>query len=220
MWVAELKLWHEGSEILEITKKYDVTAYSVYLNVFTRKGHSHISKVMAIHGKDAKNAITELVRVMKRYRIVRVQGNYIFFTIPIGTLSYHTSFLDENVFFVKPFRIEGGYEYWTVASWDKNNIHRLLRNIQRDDPHSKVDLLKLKQEPPESFVPDAMARLGTVQSRVLQDAIASEYYGYPRKVSLKELAKRLHLAPATVREHLRKAEAKVLPAATEQMVRE
>ncbi len=219
MWVAELKLWHVGSEILEITKKYDVTAYSVYLNVFTRKGRSHISKVLAIHGKDAKNAIAELVRVMKRYRIHRVQGHYIFFTIPIGAVSYHTSFLDENVFFVKPFRIVGGYEYWTVASWDKKNIHRLLRNIHRDDPHAKVDLLSLRQEPPEWFVPDDMARLGTVQNRVLQAAIAAGYYGYPRKVSLKELGKRLHLAPATVREHLRKAEAKVLPVASEQMIR-
>lgn len=219
MWVAEIKLWHEGSEILEITKKYDVAAHSIYLNVYTKNGKTYISKVMSIHGKDAQKAIEELARQMKRYKIVRVQGHYVFFTIPVGALSYHTSFLNENVFFVKPFCIQSGHEYWTVASWNKKDIHQLMRNIHRDDPRSKIKLLSLKKESPELFLPDALQRLGQVQSRVLHAAIQAGYYGYPRKLSLKQLAQQLGVSAATVREHLRKAEAKILPAATEQMAR-
>ncbi len=219
MWVAELKLWHEGSEILEITKKFDVTAYSIYLNVYTKNRKSYISKVMAIHGKDAKKAIAALLAEMKRYIITKVEGNYVFFSIPVGALSYHTSFLDENVFFVKPFVIKGGHEYWTVASWDKTAILQVVRKIRRDDRRSKVELLGMKDEPVDLFVPDVMNKLSKRQFWAYAAAVQAGYYRYPRAISLKGLAKRLGSPPATLREHLRKAEDKILPVVFNQFQR-
>ncbi len=219
MWVAELRLWHAGSEILDVTERFDVTASSFYLNAYQKNGKTHVSKVMTIRGRQSAEAIAELLRTMRRYPIHRVEGNCVFFTIPPGVLSYHTAYLDENVFFVKPFVLKGGREYWTVGAFDKRNIRDLVKKIRRDDPRSKVELLSLRKQNPSRFVPDALAGLGAKQSRVLQAALDAGYYGYPRKTTLKHLAKKLGLSAATVREHLRKAEARILPAATEPLVR-
>lgn len=219
MWVAELRLWHAGSEILDVTERFDVTAHSVYLNAYEKRGRQFVSKVLAFHGKDAKAAMAELVCTMRRYAIHRVEGNCVFFTIPAGALSYHTAFLDENVFFIKPFFLKEGREYWTVGAFDKKDIRALVRKIRKDGRSSNVELLSLKKQRPDLFVPDALAGLGPKQNEVLLAALDAGYYGYPRKTTLKALGHRLGLSPATVREHLRKAEARILPAAVQPMAR-
>ncbi|NYZ74285.1 helix-turn-helix domain-containing protein [Candidatus Micrarchaeota archaeon] len=49
------------------------------------------------------------------------------------------------------------------------------------------------------------------QAETFQKALDYGYYDIPKKISIEELAEKLGLSPSTVAEHLRKAEAKLLP---------
>ncbi len=221
MWVAEFRVWHENSHVMHLTKELDVTVLSVYLSLYKKGAKTFINKVFSVTGPDADEYIRRMDVPHSRYEVHHVEDHYVFFSIPLDphAISYHALVLDAKTFFVRPFVLKGGYEYWTVASWEKSALTRLYRKFGKTGQKSQVELLSLKKAPVDLFVPDALQRLGSVQTRVLQEAVRDGYYGYPRGTSLKGLAKKLKLSPATVREHLRKAEGKIVPAATEQMAR-
>ena len=56
-----------------------------------------------------------------------------------------------------------------------------------------------------------MPFLSKNQRKALELAFANGYYDYPRKIELKDLAKQMNLSLSTYREHLRRAEKKVMP---------
>lgn len=221
IWVAEFRVWHESSHAMHLTKELDVTVISVYLSLYEKNGRIFINKVFSVNGPDAAEYIRRMNVPHPRYEVHHVDGNYVFFSIPLDpqSISYHALVLDEKTFFVRPFILRGGFEYWTVASWDKKALTRLYKKLEKTGEKSNMALLSIKNSPIDLFVPDALQQLGTVQARVLREAVREGYYGYPRKTSLKTLSKKLGVSPATLREHLRKAEAKILPASTEQMAR-
>lgn len=219
MWIAEFKVWHESSEVLRLTEKYDVAVSSIYLNVYKKGGRTHISKVLAVNGRDAQAYIGEVLKTMRRYRIKHAERNYIFFSVPHNALSYHTLILGEDVFFIKPFVLKNGFEYWTVASWDKRSIMRLYKKIKTTAEKATIEMLSLKQEEVNLFLPDALQRLSRRQFEVLCKAAELGYYSYPRGIDLKQLAKKIRLSPSAAREHLRLAEAKIVPVALQQFQR-
>ncbi|MBU1197891.1 helix-turn-helix domain-containing protein [Candidatus Micrarchaeota archaeon] len=219
MWIAEFKVWHESSEVLRLTKTHDVTVLSIYLNVYKKGEETHISKVLAVNGPDTEKYIKQLLKTMERYRIHHAERNYIFFSIPQDAISYHTLILEERVFFIKPQMLKNGFEYWTVASWDKESIQRLYKKIDAVAERATIELTSLKQENTNLFIPDVMQRLSEQQFNVMQRAAEFGYYTYPRKINLKQLSKKLRLSESALREHLRLAEAKLVPVALQQFQR-
>ncbi len=217
MWVAEFKVRHETSEVMKLTAEYDVVATSIYLNEYKKKGRTFVTKVLAVNGPDWREFTSELNEQMRRYHIKKIENNHIYFTIPVTSYSYHTLILDEDVFFVKPFILKGGYEYWFVGSWGKENLLRLKKRIDSQSEHAKMQLLNLREEEIDFFVPDIIERLPERRRELLKKAVELGYYAFPRKINLKELAKKTHLSPATLREHLRSAENAIMPLAVKQM---
>ncbi|MFH1258093.1 MAG: helix-turn-helix domain-containing protein [Candidatus Micrarchaeota archaeon] len=217
MWVAEFKVWHETSETMKLTAKYDVVVTSIYLNEYKKGGKTYVTKALAVYGPDWREYVAMLAKHEKRYNIRRIEGNHIYFTIPYNSYSYHTLVMDEELFFVKPFILKGGHEYWFVGSWDKRNLLRLKDRIGKKSEHAKIQLLKLKEQPVDFFVPDILEKLPAKRKEVLKKAVEMGYYSFPRRINLKMLAKRLHISPATIREHLRLAENEILPIAVSQM---
>ncbi len=221
MWICELRVWHEHSRVLELTRDLNVTILSSYLSLYKKGRQTFINKVFSVNGPDAREYIKRMCEGHSRYEVHYVEGNYVFFSIPLDphTISYHALVFDNETFFIRPFVLKGGFEYWTVASWNKKALTSVCEKTKRTGKKTTVELLSLKQMPVDLFVPDALQRLGEVQMRVLREALDQGYYGYPRGISLKGLGKKLGLSPATIREHLRKAEAKILPAAVSQLAR-
>ncbi|MEK6954268.1 MAG: helix-turn-helix domain-containing protein [Candidatus Micrarchaeota archaeon] len=217
MWVAEFKVWHETSETMKLTARYDVVVTSIYLNEFRRGGHTYITKALAVNGPQWKEYLKELLKHEKRYHINKIEGNHVYFTIPYTSYSYHVLIMEQDVFFVKPFILKGGYEYWFVGSWRKENLLKLKNRIARHSEHAKMELLSLKEGEVDFFVPDILERLPEKRREVLRRAVELGYYEFPRRINLKQLAKKLHLSPATVREHVRFAENALMPLAFRQM---
>ena len=75
-----------------------------------------------------------------------------------------------------------------------------------------MKILKIANEKPnEVYFPQVMPKLTKQQKKALEIAIKNGYYDYPRHTELKQLSKEAGISLSTYREHLRKAEKKVLP---------
>jgi len=61
------------------------------------------------------------------------------------------------------------------------------------------------------YFPQVMPFLTKQQKKVLEIAVENNYYDYPRKIELKDLAKIAKISLSTFREHLRRAEKRVMP---------
>ena len=63
----------------------------------------------------------------------------------------------------------------------------------------------------EVYFPQVMPNLTKHQKHAIELAYKHGYYEFPRKVELEELAKLARISLSTFREHLRKAEKKLMP---------
>lgn len=119
--------------------------------------------------------------------------------------------VSHNVTPIESIRIQGGYEYWTIYTLDDG----APANIFEDRYFSECEvtvvsahgLNSLKRHRP---VDDGDATLTPRQMDIATKALEMGYYNWPRRMSAKELARRLGLSPPTVLEHLRKSESRIV----------
>ncbi len=218
MWIAEFKVWHQGSQAIELTKKYDATVRIYLLNVFAQR-QLGVSKVMTVVGSEWRQYIRDLVRLEKRIHFSRVEGNQVFYSYLQPRQNYASVSLEKDVFFLKPITISKGFEYWTLASWDKKKLAGLPKKASRRGSRAVFKLVSIKKETPMLFVSSAAGSLSKKQLEAFQSAVEQGYYSYPRKIALPALAKLLGVSKSTLREHLRVAEAKLMPATASQIGR-
>ncbi len=207
MWVAEFKVWHQGSALLELTRLYDASISIYYLNSYEEDGREYMFKVCMVYGKE-KEKLLRLAKNDERMQIIKVENDQIFYRVP-SNYSFHHLLLDKTVFFLKPIYAKGGWEYWTLAAMDKAHLTRLYHNIRKVGLKAKIGMLSLKQMPLNFFTPALFTNLTALQKHAIDSAFKYGYYSYPREISVEELARKLKIPRSTLQEHLRKAEARV-----------
>ena len=207
MWVAEFRMWHE-SLMLEVTRKYDVAFHSYYLNWFVEKGRHWINKAIIVTGKDGEAALRELSKD-PRAKVFFLKGRQMFYAVE-ELASFHASVLHKSVFPLKPQYVEKGFEYWTLASTHKKALLELMRKINRT-PKAGIELLALRKQDPHFFPQGVFGELTELQRDAVLAAFREGYYEYPRKTSVKKLARKRQAPRTTFLEHLRKAESKIMP---------
>jgi predicted DNA binding protein len=204
MWVAEFKVWHEGSPLLPISEKLDIHMFSQYLNNFEEKGVPKIMRVAIFWGKDKEKAISELAH-HPRAEIVYREGDQVFFSQnALG--SFHTMVSDKNVFFLGPITEEKGFQWWKVGSNKKQNLLQFFEKIKKLKGYAKIELLSIKKRKIGHL---SFSKIPGMDDRDLEwwkTALAEGYYEYPRKISLEQLAKKLGVPYTTLKDHLRKTE--------------
>ncbi|MBP1357139.1 MAG: helix-turn-helix domain-containing protein [Sulfolobus sp.] len=97
--------------------------------------------------------------------------------------------------------IESNKEVWSIVMSDYRELRSLLRKLNSLNFRFKVmKVVKLKSD----------SVLTAKQEQIIKYAIESGYYEFPRKITLKELAKRLNISPSNLAEILRRAEKNIL----------
>lgn len=109
--------------------------------------------------------------------------------------------LSNNCFVSKKVNLAGGWEIWTIAAPKKESIEAALSAVKE---LGELKILYVKKSTFDGF------NLSEQQEMALKSAIENGYYNWPRKISAQDLAKKLRLNKATLLEHLRKAEIKVM----------
>ena len=109
----------------------------------------------------------------------------------------------------EPVRMQAGREYWTVlVQGPRDTVYERLEEIREEmDADIRVELITPPQSGPGIFRTDDLSER---QREVFDLARRRNYYQWPRAVSAGDLADELDISKATLLEHLRKAESKLL----------
>ncbi|WP_254545360.1 helix-turn-helix domain-containing protein [Halomarina pelagica] len=109
----------------------------------------------------------------------------------------------------EPVRMIGGREYWTVLVHEtRRTVHDRLEEVREEmDAEIRVELITAPASGTGIFQTDDLSER---QREVFDLARRHDYYTWPREVSAGELAAIAGVSRATLLEHLRKAESKLL----------
>jgi len=218
MWVTKLK-WKHDCIIGKRCEKYNVKVigYPIDFYVDKVKGkkqtlYLHFEKVYG-EDKQIKRFFADF-RKDKRLKYLEIEGNAFFFAYKIDVHEVPTAHYSKAIFFLKPIIVDkDGYESWEIASWKKENLMSFIKETKEkmtDLIDFKVLMIK-KTKLSEIYFPQILPELSKGQSRALELASEEGYFNYPRHIELRELAKMMEVSLSTYREHLRRAESKIIP---------
>lgn len=163
-------------------------------------------------GIEPEGILKKLLEIphVKEAKLIPKNGNYLFYV----RASLLSALLPENVFklfevqkkgmviFEKgTFSPEGVNLYVICEDELVGDVISTIKNVYR------AEVIGIEEYSPED---SPVLKLSKRQFEVLLFAYKSGYFDNPRRITLRELAQILGLSPSTVKEHLRKAERKIL----------
>lgn len=124
--------------------------------------------------------------------------------------SIHEEIVSQNFIPDDPIRIRDGKEYWTVVTTQSRpEIRQALDHI-RNTMNAEIQIERMKSSSTVTNSDSSTRELTERQREVFKFARQKGYYSWPRDVSATDLAEELSISKATLLEHLRKTEAKLL----------
>lgn len=210
MWITRVKIKHDCI-IGNRCKKFGVTTTGTPFNVFVEKGITYSPQIQTLHGNQEN--INEFIKDLKKDKRVtnlEVEGNTIFL-IEVRKEKIPATFHHVKLIFVKPVFVDKeGYEYWEVASWKKSILTEFITNIEKEIKN--IEVLKIEQTKlTDIYFAHLLPKLTVNQRRVIELAFENGYYAWPKRTDLGELSKLMKVSVPTFREHLKRAEEKLMP---------
>ena len=196
MWKAKIKIKH-NSALADMCSKYGAEASSVTANNFSKDGSMH-SYLIGKLGGDAVDAVFGALENDDRVEHLHREDNLFLmlekqdsgFNIPELTCLKSLS-IDKN-----------GFAILEMASMNKD----ILESFTADNEGEVVELKHAKLKDICCTCDDVSIQ----QKKSFILARKEGYYQFPRKTDLGRLARQLGISRTTFREHLRKAEMKIL----------
>lgn len=211
MWLLKLKIKHDCT-IGNRCEKFKVISYSIPLGNWKEKECSFTAERHTLKGnpQDIKDFLNN-IKKDKRVTNFETSGNTMFF-IGKSKEKIPSSFYSQKMFFTKPvFVNEQGYEYWEIASHKKNILGQFLKKLEEQN-YEHLEILKFKNVKLNNiYFPAIAPGLTEKQKQVFELAVEQGYYNIPKKTDLTKLAKTMKMSISTYQEHLKRAEAKIIP---------
>lgn len=210
MWITRLKIKHDCI-IGNRCEKFKVTTTGTAFNVFQEKGITYSPQIQTLHGEKSniKSFIKDLKKD-KRVKNLEVEGNTIFYT-EIRKEKIPSSFYHPKLIYVKPVFVDiNGFEYWEVASWTKKILTEFIGHIEKEIKN--LEIMKIEETKlTDIYFSRLMPKLTENQKRAVELAFENGFYEWPKKTNLIKLAKIMNVSVPTFREHLKRAEEKLMP---------
>jgi predicted DNA binding protein len=210
MWITKLKIKHDCI-IGNRCKKFRVSTTGMPFNVFVEKNITYSPQIQTIQGnpENTKAFINDLKKD-KRVTNLEVEENTVFL-IEIRKEKIPATFHHVKLIFVKPVFVDKqGFEYWEVASWKKSILTDFILSIQKEIKN--VEILKIEETKlTDIYFAHLLPKLTSHQKRVIELAFENGYYNWPKKTDFGKLAKLMNVSVPTFREHLKRAEEKLMP---------
>ena len=219
MWIAKFKVWHADSAAVDVSRDFPESQFlTYYLNNYDKNGTTFINKVAITMGPRKSELIRRLAED-PRLVSFKMEGAQLFYTLRAKD-AFHELLFDRTIFFTKPILVRNGFEYWTVASWNKADLTALYARVKALEKQKKalIEMNEIREQQLDLFLPNVLSRLTDKQRDALSAAVREGYYEYPRRTSLEGLAKRLGVPRTTLQSHLRKAERALVPAVASDVV--
>ncbi len=211
MWLGHFKIWHKNCIYLSNATKYNVVISMYPLNSYVEGKWRFHTNINILTGK--KEDIERFIKAVKkdpRTMEFKGNGNVYLSHMRFKADDYHTTnYYTPKIFLLKPIVHKNGKEDWYFGAWDKEIINEMFHVFKK---HFHIEVHSIKEEDfTDIFMPQVMPKMTEKQKQALRLAIKEGYYNFPKKIYLQDLAKRMNVSRVTFEEHLRKAEAKLLP---------
>ena len=213
MWSLKFKVVNKDSIYTLLTTKYKVVDFFYPLDVYKQGKKVHILGVHLLEGEEKeKKAFANALKKNKKTLKFEQEGNIIITLIKEEEKFYELIY-DPSLYHPSPAIIKGGTERWHIASFQRNKLEDLIKEMEKwKDKLQNFELLGLKTTNlKEIYFPKILPEIPEKQKEAFQLAMKSGYYVYPRKIDLVGLAKIAKVSTSTFQENLRKGEAKILP---------
>ena len=215
MWICKLQ-WRHDCTVGNRCREFNVRSISLPLDIYTEKGYNYYTHFDVLYGKEESiKGFIQSLKDDKDVINVEVSRHSVFFVVRIPVKrKIPTPYYDKRVFNIRPLVVdENGDEHWEIASWKKEHINAFIEHIKKTIKGLEYfKVLKIVEQKIDAvYFPESLPDLTKKQLQSLDIASKNGYYGYPRKAELDEMAKIAGVSLSTFREHLRIAEAKVIP---------
>jgi predicted DNA binding protein len=213
MWNLKFSVRNVDSVYTHLTEKFDIVDYFYPVDRFRRDGKIHILSIHLLQGKEENKG--KFARALKNHKQVihfERDQNRIVMEIVEEEQFYETLF-DPELYLPEPVIIKDGHETWRVAAWDREKLSNLMHELEQW-PKRLLDLdIKAiaKENLHDVYFPRILPKLPPRQKKAYEIAVKNGYYTFPRLMTLERLAVVMGVSAQTYHEHLRKAEAKLLP---------
>ncbi|MEA2037320.1 MAG: helix-turn-helix domain-containing protein [Nanoarchaeota archaeon] len=213
MWVAKLRIKHEDCVIGRRCKRFNVTSTGTPFNYYKDEEKAYYSHLETLEGDEKKiQAFIEDLQEDPLINNVEVNNNSIFFVneMPLQQ-KIPTPHSNKKIFLTKPIIVDiEGHETWEIGAIDQKTLDDFIISLRKE--HFEIKVIKTENQPITRLHKSKESpELTKSQKKALEIATQRNYYDYPRKIELKDLAKESGISLSTFREHLRKAEKKIIP---------
>lgn len=186
-----------------------------------------ITNVVQLTSPDLKRDIERLSKhpLVKKIEVLTMSQNTALLAITSSYKAMTFKILHEaNVSVLESPITRNAVDSEVLLAPSDKEMHEAITRFSEHKDYADVKLKKKRYISPEDAVSLSAFRtsgffdlqsakeiLAPKQIEVFQKAVDYGYYEVPKKISIEELAEKLGTSPSTVAEHLRKAEAKLLP---------
>ncbi|MFD1632139.1 helix-turn-helix domain-containing protein (plasmid) [Haloplanus ruber] len=219
----KLKLRHPNCWMTEVTLENDgrLLVSAVYT------GEGNVTAHVVVHA-NTDAAVADLVAAARRsvhtdsVTEMQPRDEFSLASRPIGKAtrgllvefdpegSIHDAIVSKGFLPQEPLRMRDGYEYWTVAvDKPRDRLQAALDAIASEND-AEITVRRIATRGSVGGGDADLPTLSDRQREMFELARERGYYEWPRNVSAADLAEEVGVAKATVLEHLRKAEAKLL----------
>jgi predicted DNA binding protein len=215
MWILKFKVFDKDCIYATKISKLGLQAYEQILTHY-KKGDSYYFMSVHILVGESK-LIKKYVNLMKndnRVKKIEVDGERVIELvqrkIKNSELEVYMAGYNPEIVMTRPGFVDSdGWEYYEFASFNRNILMNFIKILEK---HYHFALLNLKETKKyELYIPKLLPKLSEKQKNAISLAVQNGYYNFPRKIDIIKLSKLSKISFSTFREHLRKAESKLIP---------
>jgi predicted DNA binding protein len=226
MWIAKISGVDKNNPIYGLAKRTRVTIQYYPINHYIKGKSYFFTSIGIVQGTDKKihqffKEYKKLLKVKsnKSRKLTHLEINKNFFVaVTSETASseldkYIHLYYNPELIHIKPAIIYPTFiEDMEIACIDRKVLESIIKSTIKRYNGKLLYIRKSKLTDIGVF--NILPKITSFQKQALYLAIDNHYYGYPRKIELEALAKRMNISLSTYRAHLRKAENKVLSTIT------
>lgn len=217
----KIKAKHNDCPIVNRSEKFGVTVFSYPSTWYKVGSEKRVTHICFMQGSpEAKTVLLKDLEQDPDLMRLEVEGDIFTYEYRLRRGGQHVQlYYNNKMVFVEPvLNSPDGHEYWHVASWDREVLSKFYRDLLKN--MNICEILSLKQSKLKNvYFPNVMPALSPEQEKAITRAYENGYYHYPRKITLRELAKIAGVSLSTFQENLRKAEIILLPHLIEQRIK-
>lgn len=204
MWKAKLRIRHDCI-FDDRCEKFQVECSVMSFNQFKKGKYYYTYHFGTVVGDNPKEFLED-IKKDKRVDKIEIERSTFFILEKRTERKTPGMLFSPELIYIKPPLVDKtGWETWEVAALDR----KMLVNFSDKVKNCKMVSIE-KTHLSDIYFPRLSPDLTQPQRKALILAMKEGYYNFPKKIDLEGLAKLAKVSRATFREHLRKAEKKML----------